>query len=88
MATEASAAVEAFRERLTPALDTLDETLRQGRRLFVCGQHAAEDAAAAATLLVRRRPLAAVVLAAGAGAFVGGSIGFVAGWLARCKETS
>lgn len=82
------ATVEAVRERLAPALDTLDETVRQGRRMVVRGQHAAEDAVAAAALLVRRRPLAAVVLAAGAGAFVGGAIGFAAGWLTRCKETS
>ena len=88
MATEASAVVEAFRERLTPALDTLEDTLRQGRRLCVRGQHAAEDAAAAAAVEVRRRPLSAVVVAAGVGAIVARAIGFAAGWLTHGKETS
>lgn len=88
MATEASAAVEAFKEKLTPALDTLEGTLRQGRRMAVRGQHAAEDAAAAAALIVRRRPLGAVVVAAGVGAIVAGAIGFAAGWLTRGKKTS
>ena len=81
------ATVEAVRERLAPVLDTLDETVRQGRRMVVRGRHAAEDAAAAAALLVRRRPLGAVVLAAGLGAFVGAAIGFAAGWLTRERET-
>jgi ElaB/YqjD/DUF883 family membrane-anchored ribosome-binding protein len=83
---EAEAAVEAIQERVAPALDTLDETMRQGRRAFVRGQHAAEDAAAAATLIVRRRPLSALMIAAGAGALAGGLIGFVVGWLTRCKK--
>jgi ElaB/YqjD/DUF883 family membrane-anchored ribosome-binding protein len=76
MATGATSAVEAIRERLTPVLDTLDETVRQGRRAIVRRQHDAEDAAAAAALLIRRRPLRAVMFAAGAGVLVGGLIGF------------
>jgi ElaB/YqjD/DUF883 family membrane-anchored ribosome-binding protein len=83
---EAEAAVEAIQERVAPALDTLDETMRQGRRAFFRGQHAAEDAAAAATLIVRRRPLSALMIAAGAGALAGGLIGFGVGWLTRCKK--
>jgi ElaB/YqjD/DUF883 family membrane-anchored ribosome-binding protein len=75
--------VEAVRERLAPALDTLDDRLRHGRRMVVRGQHAAEDAAAAAALIVRRRPLGAVVVAAGVAAVIAGAIGFAAGWLTR-----
>jgi hypothetical protein len=81
--TGAAAAVDAFKERLAPARDALDEGIRQGQRTLVRGQHAAEDAAAAATLIVRRRPLSSVMFAAGAGAFAGGLIGFGLGWLTR-----
>ena len=84
--TGAVAGVEAIKERLAPALDTLDETIRQGRRAMVRGQHAAEDAAAAATLVVRRRPLSAVMVAAGAGALAGGLVGFGLGWVPRATE--
>lgn len=86
IATGAATAADAIKERLAPALDTLDERMREGRRAFVRGQHAAEDAAAAATRVVRRRPLRAVMIAAGVGAFAGGAIGFVFGWLTRSRE--
>ncbi|HEY5618501.1 MAG TPA: hypothetical protein VIK60_11190 [Vicinamibacterales bacterium] len=86
IATGATTAVEAIKERLTPALDTLDETVRQGRRVIVRGQHAAEDATAAAALRIRRRPLSAVMIAAGAGALAGGLIGLGLGWLTRCRK--
>jgi ElaB/YqjD/DUF883 family membrane-anchored ribosome-binding protein len=85
-ATGVPAAADTIRERCAPALDTLDETVRQGRRALVRGRHAAEDAAAAATLIVRRRPLGAVMLAAGAGALAGGFIGCAVGWFGRCRK--
>jgi ElaB/YqjD/DUF883 family membrane-anchored ribosome-binding protein len=75
--------VEGIKERLTPALDTIDETMRRGRRVVVRGQHAVEDAAAAAALTIRRRPLNAVMIAALAGAFVAGLAGFGLGRLTR-----
>lgn len=81
----ALSAAEAIKERAAPAFDTLDETIRQGKRAMVRGQHAAEDAAAAATLVVRHRPLSAVMVAAGAGALAGGLVGFGLGWLARSR---
>ena len=86
IATGAATAAEAIKERLAPALDTLDETIRQGRRVITRGQHAAEDAAEAAALKIRRRPLSAVMVAAGAGALAGGLIGLGLGWLTRGRK--
>jgi len=80
---DATKSVEAIKERLSPALETLDENVRQGRRLIVQGRHAAEDAVAAAALQVRRHPLNTVVIAAGAGALAGGLLGFALGWQVR-----
>lgn len=85
---DATKTVEAIKERLSPALETLDENVRQGRRLIVRGRHAAEDAVAAAALQVRRHPLSTVVIVAGAGAFAGGVLGFVLGWQARRARSS
>ncbi|MEX1129441.1 MAG: hypothetical protein WEB50_12810 [Vicinamibacterales bacterium] len=75
-----------MKERLSPALEKLDETRRQGRRVMVRSQHAAEDAAAAAVLKIRRRPGSAVMVAAGVGALVGALVGFGLGSVARCGE--
>jgi ElaB/YqjD/DUF883 family membrane-anchored ribosome-binding protein len=86
LATETAAAVDAIKDRFAPALDTLDETMRQGRRAYVRGRHAAEDAATTAALTIRRRPLAAVMIGAGAGALAGAVIGFAFGRLARCGD--
>jgi ElaB/YqjD/DUF883 family membrane-anchored ribosome-binding protein len=86
MATKTEAAVEAIKERFAPAFDRVDDALRQGRQVFVRRQHAAEDAAAAAALGIRRRPLSAVTMAAGAGALVGGLVGFGLGCLARWRK--
>jgi ElaB/YqjD/DUF883 family membrane-anchored ribosome-binding protein len=86
IARGAAAAVEAMKERIGPALDTLDETMRQVRRGVIRGRHGAEDAVAAATLIIRRRPLGAVTIAVGAGTLVGGLVGFGLGWLTRCKK--
>ena len=86
IATEAASAVGAVKERLTPALDKLDETMRQGRQVIVRGRHAAEDAAAGATLKIRRRPGSAVMVAAGVGALVGALVGFGLGSVARCRK--
>jgi ElaB/YqjD/DUF883 family membrane-anchored ribosome-binding protein len=82
----AAHAVEAVKARLSPTLDKLDETMRQGRKVIVRGQHAAEDAAAGAALRIRRRPLSAVMIAAGAGAPVGALAGFGLGSVTRCRK--
>lgn len=86
IATGAATAVDVIKERWAPALDTLDERIRQGRRAVVRGRHAVEDAAAATTQIVRTRPLRAVMIAAGARVFTGGVLGFGLGWLARNRK--
>lgn len=86
MAIPTGAAVDAIKERLTPALDTLDESVREARRFIARSQHAAEDAADVAVRKIRRRPLNAVAIAVGTGAFAGALIGFGFGWLTRGRK--
>lgn len=81
-----ASAVEAVKERLSPTLDTLDETMRHGRKVAIRGQHAAEDAAAAAALRIRRQPLSAVMIAAGGGALAGALVGFGLASVMRCRK--
>ena len=81
MITETPVNVEAIRERLLPVLDALEDAVREGRKTFVRGHHAAEDAAATATLHIRRHPVSAVLAAAGAGALVGALVGAATGWI-------
>jgi ElaB/YqjD/DUF883 family membrane-anchored ribosome-binding protein len=78
--------MEAAKERVSPVLDRLDETIRQGRRVIVRGRHAAEDATAAATLKIRRHPVSAVTIAAGAGIVLGAVVGFGLGWVTRDRR--
>lgn len=78
--TGTTAAKEAIKERLTPALETLEENVRDARRAIVHGRHAAEDFATGAVLQVRRRPLGALAVAAGVGALGGCMMGFAFGW--------
>jgi ElaB/YqjD/DUF883 family membrane-anchored ribosome-binding protein len=79
-------AVEAVKERLSPTLDKLDETIRQSRKIIARGQHAAEDATAATALRIRRQPLSAVMIAAGAGVLVGVLVAFGVGQLTRSRK--
>lgn len=71
-----------------PALEGMDERLRNARRTLTEVRHASEDAVADAALRVRRHPLAAVAGAAAAGALFGAAFGFAAGWFAKraCAE--
>jgi ElaB/YqjD/DUF883 family membrane-anchored ribosome-binding protein len=69
--------------RLTPALESLDENVREARRALTHGRHAAEDLAAATVLQVRRHPLTAIALAGTVGAMAGCLMGFVFGWGVR-----
>ena len=77
--TGTTAAKEAIKERLTPALETLEENVRDGRRAIVHGRYAAEDFLAATALRVRWRPMTALAVAAGVGALGGCLIGFAFG---------
>jgi len=88
IATGATAAAEAIKERFSPIGETLEDNMRQARRVVVQGRYAAEDAVAAAALRVRRHPLSAIVLAAGAGALAGCLMGFAFGSRVRCGKSS
>ncbi len=84
--TEAAAAVDAIKERLNPVREKFEDNMREGRRVIVRAQHAAEDGVAAAALEVRRHPVGAVVIAAGVGALMGCLVGFAAGY--GCRKSA
>jgi ElaB/YqjD/DUF883 family membrane-anchored ribosome-binding protein len=86
--TEDLASAEAIKEQFGPAVETLENSVRQARRALVHGRHAAEDAAAQAAHQVRRHPLSAIALATGAGALAGCVIGFAFGSGIRCGKSS
>ena len=83
MTTTVETAREAITERLNPALESIEEDVRQARRSIVAGRHAAEDFVAEGALQVRRHPLSAIAVAGAAGALVGCMLGFALGWQAR-----
>lgn len=81
-----TAAREALSNRdVGPALDALEENVRQVRRALVQGRQAAEDMAAGAALLVRQHPLAAITSAMCAGLAAGALAGFVIGRNGRAR---
>ena len=88
IATGATAAAEAIKERFIPTAEELEDNVRQARRAIVRSRYAAEDAVAAAALQVRRHPGTAIALAAGAGALAGCLIGFAFGSQVRCGKSS
>jgi ElaB/YqjD/DUF883 family membrane-anchored ribosome-binding protein len=79
---------EAIKERLRPVLRSADENVRQTRRAFIKGRHAAEDLADETVLHVRRRPLGAVALTLAAGMVAGGLLGFTLGRLVQDDTTA
>lgn len=87
MNTTIESAKEAVAERLSPALESFEdnvrENVREARRAITHGRHAAEDLAAGTALEVRRRPLMSVAVVGAAGAFAGCMFGFALGWQAR-----
>jgi len=85
--TRTSAAREAIRERLAPALESLEENVRDARRVIVHGRHAAEDFVAGTALRVRWRPMMALAFAAGVGALAGCLIGFALGRRSHGRTT-
>lgn len=86
MTAARTAATEAFREKLGPVLDTVEEKARRARRAIVKGRYGVEDLAHETTLQVRRRPLMAIAIATGAGALAGCLIGFAFGWRSHGRE--
>ena len=79
MNTTAESARDAVSERLTPALDALEQNVRSARKMVGRGRRKAEDFVDDTTLRVRKRPLTSVALAAGVGALAGCLIGFALG---------
>ncbi len=83
----AAETVEAFTECVTPALEALEDNLRQARRVVAAGRHTAEEVMVKAAREVKRHPMRAVAVTAGVGAAVGCAIGFALAY-ARTPPTS
>lgn len=86
MPTTIETAREAVSERLNPALESLEQNLRDARRAVARGRRVAEDVVDEATVRIRRHPLSATALAATAGMLAGCVIGFVLGWQAGHRK--
>jgi hypothetical protein len=82
MNTTLESAAEALTERLSPALDSLGQNVRDARRAVARGRRATEDLIDQTTLRVRRRPATSMAVAVSAGALAGCMIGFALGWQA------
>lgn len=81
MSTTIGTAKEVVSERLNPALESLEQNVRDARRAMAHGRRAAEDFVDDAALRVRRHPLRSVTMAMTAGATAGCLIGFGLGWV-------
>jgi ElaB/YqjD/DUF883 family membrane-anchored ribosome-binding protein len=77
--TGTAAAKELLQDRFGPALEALEENVREARRAMTNGRHAVEDFVTGTGLQVRRHPLSALAVTAGAGALAGYLIGFAIG---------
>jgi len=77
---------EDIKEQFAPVVEKFDEAMRKGRKAFVRGQHAAEDAGALAELAIRRRPVRTVMMAAAVGALLGSVVGFGLSRRKTCRE--
>ena len=69
-----------------PTMESVEENLRQARRVVDTARHAAAAAASEAESNIRRHPLRAVGAAGVLGVIGGGLIGFGAGWFARTRR--
>jgi len=87
MSTMMESTTKTIREHAGPALEALEESVRDVSRAVGAGRHAVEDCAAETTLQVRRHPFIALGLAVGIGSLVGCLVGFTFGRRAR-KRTS
>jgi len=81
--THAQRATEACR---WPTMESVEENLRQARRVVDTARHAAEQAVTDTELNIRRFPLQAVGAATVAGMIAGVLVGFGAGWLAGSRR--
>ena len=79
MATMTESATRAIREHAGPALEALEENVRDVRRAVAAGGQAVEDYAVETTRQVRRHPFTAVGVAVGIGSVVGCMVGFALG---------
>jgi ElaB/YqjD/DUF883 family membrane-anchored ribosome-binding protein len=77
MATTIDDARAAVRDRLEPALENVERTVRDVRRAVRRSRYAAEDFAADTARRVRQRPLASLGWAVLAGAVVGAVVGLI-----------
>lgn len=77
MATTIDDARSAVKDRLEPALESIEGKMRDVRRAVRRTRYAAEDLAAGAVVHVRRRPLVSLGWAALAGAIVGGAVALI-----------
>lgn len=84
--TVVDAARDAVKERLEPALESLEDRMRTARRSVTQGRHAVEDFAMSTALHVRRRPLASIALAGAVGALAGCLVGFLMAHRAQGRE--
>ena len=82
-ATQSERATE---PRHWPTIESVEENLREARRVVDIARHVAGDAVAETELHIRRHPLHAVGAAVVVGAVIGGLLGFGAGWLARTRR--
>ena len=67
-------------------MPSVEENLRQTRRVVNTARHAVEDAVNEAELNIRRHPLQAVGAAVVVGVVVGVAFGFGAGWFSRTRR--
>ena len=86
MPTTIETAREAVSERLNPALESIEQNLRDARRAVAHGRRAAEDVVDGATRQIKRHPLSSTALAATAGILVGCVMGFALGRQARHRR--
>jgi ElaB/YqjD/DUF883 family membrane-anchored ribosome-binding protein len=86
MITTIDSAKDAVAERLSPTLDSVQEQVRQARRVITHGRHAAEDFVAETELNVRRRPLSSIALAGAVGALAGCLFGLLLGSQTRRRR--
>ena len=87
MATVMESTTKTVRELAEPALEALEENVRDIRHAVGAGRQATEDCNTEATLQVRRHPLMAVGLAIGIGTLFGCLVGFTFGRGSRNRSS-